>query len=334
MMKQKYITAILASIGMLILILDAKRAIFGAKDGLELCIYAVIPSLFSFIFLSSLLTSSLSGMNIPFIRPLAKLCGVPKGAESILLIGLLGGYPVGAQSVTTAYKNAVINKDDAHHMLTFCSNAGPAFIFGMLSAQFSQAKICWYLWFVHILSALIVGIVLPSKSGHDATIKTQDSMHITKSLRQSIAVMASICGWIILFRMILTVCIDWFFWLIPENIQILLSGILELSNGCLNLHLISSEAERFVIGAVMLSAGGLCVMMQTASVIGDLKLSKYLLGKLLQSVISLVLAVILVPFVFGGGSAFWSILFLFALFLSIFLLKTRNNSSKIQQDVV
>ena len=52
---------------MLALILDGRTAIDGARQGIELCLRTVIPSLFPFFVLSILLTSSLLGMaNLRF----------------------------------------------------------------------------------------------------------------------------------------------------------------------------------------------------------------------------------------------------------------------------
>ena len=102
MKRRRLLTGIGGCIGLLVLILDAKTALQGARQGVELCLKTVIPSLFPFFVLSILLTSSLLGSRIPLLRPLGRLCGVPKGAESLLIPAFLGGYPVGAQSVPEA----------------------------------------------------------------------------------------------------------------------------------------------------------------------------------------------------------------------------------------
>ena len=41
-------TGLTGAAGMLVLILDAKTALAGAKEGIQLCLYTVIPSLFPF----------------------------------------------------------------------------------------------------------------------------------------------------------------------------------------------------------------------------------------------------------------------------------------------
>ena len=65
MKDRKFGTMVLAGFGMLVLILDGKTALLGMRDGLEICLWTVIPALFPFLFLSAILTDSLYGKKIP-----------------------------------------------------------------------------------------------------------------------------------------------------------------------------------------------------------------------------------------------------------------------------
>ena len=113
-----------------------------------------------------------------------------------------------------------------------------------------------------------------------------------KNFEGALHAIANVCGWIILFRVILTILNRWLFWLFPEIIQIILTGILDLSNGCLELTRINNDSIKFIICAGMLSFGGICVFMQTISVVGQLGTGYYFPGKLLQCVISIFFATI------------------------------------------
>lgn len=155
------LTGIAAATGIALLILDSKTALAGAQSGVELCIRTVIPSLFPFFLFSILLTTSLIGRRIPILRPVCRLCRIPGGAESILIAGFLGGYPVGAQCVSQAYRAGQLSHRDARRMLGFCNNCGPAFLFGMAAALFREWWAPWSLWGIHIFSALCVGVLIP-----------------------------------------------------------------------------------------------------------------------------------------------------------------------------
>lgn len=324
---KRILTSILSLSALVLLVLDAKTALNGAKEGIALCLYTVIPSLFPFFFVSGVINSQLIGAKIPLLRPLGKLCGMPSGSESVLLLGLMGGYPVGAQVIYDGYKRGHIKQNTAHRLLGFCSNAGPAFIFGILSSVFSSTIDLWLIWLVHILSAIIVGLLLPGKSQETCSISCSVPFSITHSLQNSLKVTANICGWIIIFRVVLSFLRRWFLWLLPTQLQVVVIGILELSNGCIELSTITSEAIRFIICCSMLSFGGICVGMQTAAVTRELGIGLYLPGKLLQVLISIIFA-ILIQLIRQPKTFQPAILVLAACVLSVVLICVKLNNGK------
>ena len=275
---------------MVILILDTRTAVQGAAEGIDICVRSLIPSLFPFFIFSAVLTSSLIGRPVKILHPLAKLCRIPNGASSLLIIGFLGGYPVGAQNVALAWNQGYLSRNDACRMAAFCSNAGPAFIFGFLGQMFQRPFLPYALWLIHISSALITGFLLPGGGDRNLPIPKSPPISLPKALDISLRVMARVCGWVILFRILLKFLQRWLFWMIPVTAQMVIIGILELSNGCLALQNLASDGLRLILAAVFLGFGGLCVYLQTHSIAQGLPLSFYLPGKLLQGTISFLLA--------------------------------------------
>lgn len=318
MKQNRALTLCIAGLSMMLLILDGRTALNSASSGISICIRAVIPSLFPFFFLSAIINDRLLGTNSKLLYPIARLCKIPPGSESILLLGLVGGYPVGAAGIYEAYKSGALPKSQAMRMLSFCNNAGPAFLFGMLAQIFDISAI-WALWLIHILSALAVGILIPGDSGQDIKISHSPSLTPSKAMQIALRNMVLVCGWIILFRIILGFFERWFLWLFPQSIQVLLFGILELSNGCLSLSAISCDGLRFLYAAVFLSFGGVCVSMQTASAIGDLPFKSYIHGKLLQTAISVHLAGIMQAVLFPGNHLSLSVFLYSAAFFVLFV---------------
>lgn len=289
-MKNRYLAAAFGALGILILILDSKTGLRGASDGVAVCIRTLLPSLFPFFVLSSIVTSSCSGMSLPFLSAGGKLCHIPKGAESLLAVGILGGYPVGAQCVAQACSQGIISREDAEKMIVFCNNAGPSFIFGIVAPQFSNPNIGWLIWVVQIASALVTGLLL-LPSGNQATILQNKQMpDMTQVMERAIRAIATVCGWVILFRIALAFLDRWILWIAPKEIRVCAAAILELANGCLLLGEIENEGLRFILSCAMLSFGGLCVMMQTASVAGDIPLRHYFPGKLVQTILCVILS--------------------------------------------
>lgn len=318
---------ILPAIGiLLLLILDTNTATKGATAGLELCLKVIIPSLFPFFVVTAYLNGSLLGQNIPFIHRIAKSLHIPSGGDSILLLGLIGGYPVGAQLVAQSYHNRQINSRTGKILLGYCNNAGPALIFGISASMFSSKIAPFILWGIHILSALVTGYLLPRPNAEPIRWIEREGISLTKSLKTGLHTCAITCGWIIVFKIIH----EYLYSIMPvsngEIIPILITGIIEISNGCLQLTQLSSEQIRFTLASIFLSFGGVCVMMQTASVTGELGLGLYIPGKLIQTALSTILAVILSSILFPNAKfSFPSVICVSVLCILIFIIVTAVN---------
>ena len=331
-MRRQTITAIFSATGFLLLILDAKTALLSASEGITLCLYTVVPALLPFFFLSMMLTASLMGRTLPLLRPIGTICKMPEGSESILLSGLLGGYPSGAQTIAQCWQSGYLQRDSASRMLGFCNLAGPSFLFGIVAQQFSSARSALLLWLIQILSAIATAMVLPEKPQAKVDASLEKTTSPTQILQSSIRIMALICGWVVLFRVILGFLRRWFLWMLPIPLQVMLCGILELSNGCCELVRISSEGLRFVLASGMLAFGGVCVTMQTASAAHGLDLSGYIPAKLLQTILCLIFALILQKFLFSSSEqmsitpVFVPLLLTLLVISAVILQKTENNS--------
>ncbi len=268
-------------------IFDAQTVVNGATEGVQLSVSVIIPSLFPFIFLSLLCSSTIGSRSLLLLSPVECLCGIPKGAGSLLLLGLMGGYPVGAQIVSHAYVSGSISKKDGERMLGFCSNAGPSFIFGMIGSIFQDIRLCCLLWLTQILSALCVGVLLPGKSRDSCHITASNKVTPVEALSKAVGAIAKICGWVILFRCLICVLNKRILKNLPSLLSVCVTGILELSNGCVGLGEIGAGLERFVLAGALLAFGGFCVSLQTKSVCKGLSLRYYFPGKALQSIISI-----------------------------------------------
>lgn len=289
-MKNKQLHMGLAGAGaMVVLILDGKTALLGAREGIVLCLMTVIPSLFPFFLLSRAVTSALMGGKAPFLRPLAALLGLPRGAEALAVSTLLGGYPAGAQAVAEGYRAGGLSKKQAEKLLPLCNQPGPAFLFGMVGLLFPKRWMAWALWAVVFLSCGLVSLLLAPGELTSPWVSSSD-FSLAAQLRGSLGAMGAVCGWVVLFRVLLAFCRRWWLWLLPGDVQVGVMGLLELSNGCVGLGEVTDLRLRFCLAAGMLSFGGLCVALQTQSVAQGLSLKPYLLGKALQMGIALALS--------------------------------------------
>ena len=76
-----------------------------------------------------------------------------------------------------------------------------------------------------------------------------------------------------------------------KYLLIIITGILELSNGCILLSELDCVCISFIICSAFIAFGGLCVALQTLSVSGSLKFGMYFPGKLMQTCISMMLTI-------------------------------------------
>lgn len=332
-MKQRNsIIGIASAMTILILILDSKSAFSGISDGLDICIKTLIPSLFPFLLFSNLLTSALSGQPLRLLRPLANILHLPMGSESIVGIGFVGGYPVGAQCVGHLYQQGQVTSQQAERMIVVCNQAGPAFIFGVLGSMFSKWYIPWFLWCVQIVSALLTGILLRNNSTTESLHPRTCPTTISGALEKAVKIMALVCAWVMLMRMAITFLERWCFWLIPIPMQAIICGILELSNGCIQLAQLENEGLRFILGSGMLSLGGLCVALQTHSVTTGISKKIYFPGKLLQCSISLLICCIIQPMLYPSlncNSHYIAVIACILGIISVFTLHLSKNNSRI-----
>ena len=279
------------------LILRPAEAADAARQGLQLCLQTVLPSLFPFFVLSSLLVACGAADDFgralaPVMRPLFYLSGA--GALALAL-GLVGGYPVGARTTAELYRGGELSRAEAERLLSFCNNAGPGFILGVCGgAVLCDARAGLYLYLVHVAAALLTGVMLRRCTVMEcAAERPHRQRPQAKSLvsafpaavRDSFAAVWSVCGFVVIFAVVLR-----FVTLLLPG-RVLLVGFIELTNGVLSL---PADRGGFVLCALFLGWGGLSVHAQTLSVLEDSGLSPrlYFLGKATQAALSAPLALL------------------------------------------
>lgn len=245
------------------------------REGLLLCTQNVIPSLFPLFIAVSLLIGSGVGDLFP-----------PQTA--VLLLGLLGGYPVGAKAIADLVRTGSLDRKAGQRLLLCCNNAGPAFILGIAGhTVFGSAAVGWALYGIHALSALILFALIPRETAISRSPHALPPFArvFVDAVRAGVTAMANICGFVVLFWVVLRLLTTYTGLCHP-----LLLGAVELTNGILAL---PNHAGGFVMAAALLGFGGLSVHCQTAAVLegSGLKLLPYFLAKLVQAGISAVLAI-------------------------------------------
>ncbi len=284
-----------------LLLTQAETAAQAVRDGITLCLHAVIPSLFPFFAVSSLLTDERAmqaAERLPSgaFRRLFRCGGAGYAA---VLLGFIGGYPVGARTAAALVRQRNLSPAEGERLLTFCNNAGPAFAVGVAGVTvFGSARVGAYLYLIHITASLLTGLLLcrfgaPSPLRRNI-IGTSDgagfSVRFLRAVEDAAAAMGRVCAFVVFFLVLLR--------LAEHYIGALgaAAGIVELTNGILRL---TADRRGFVAAAALLGWGGLSVHCQTAAVTAGsgIRLRRYLLAKAVQGVLSAMLAAASAPFV-------------------------------------
>ena len=312
----------------LALLADPQSALEAARNGLELCGNVIIPSLFPFFVLSSLvvdlgLAGYLGRLLERVMRPLFRVNGA---CASALALGFIGGYPVGARTAISLYQNGMCSRTEAQRLLAFCNNSGPAFILGVVGAGvFASSRVGVLLCLAHALASVCVGVLFrfypgdgKGRRGGGAPAAPRFQARrftavFTGAVKNSFLSTLNICAFVIFFTVVLQMLVTTGvlpgmarllglllspLGLTEEWARRLLTGLVEISSGVWTLTGEGTFRGRLTMAAFLLGWAGLSVHCQVLSFLGDSGLSArtYLAGKLLHGGLSALFVALLVRF--------------------------------------
>ena len=112
------------------LILHPQEIGFGIKNGLRLSGECVIPSLFTFMIFSAYISVSPYTHHLSrlFEKPAHLLFGTNGEGLCTVILGMLGGYPIGAKTVSDFYNRNLLSQNQAKQLFSWCVNPSPAFV--------------------------------------------------------------------------------------------------------------------------------------------------------------------------------------------------------------
>ena len=291
--------ACLALGGVLVLFLaEAGFVRAAAAEALSLCARSVIPALFPFLVVSSLLLSLglgelLSPMLAGLMEPLFRVDGV---GSSALLLGLVGGYPIGAKTAADLYRGGRLSRPEAERLLAFCNNSNPVFLISVLGVGvFGSVRAGVWLWLIHLLSALLTGLLFrnhggPARRQAGGTAAFQAvslSAAFVAAVRESLSGMLSVCAFVTFFYVLARPLASLVGWLGP-----VLVGLTELFS---LTPLLRPDRFGFILASAMAGWGGLSVLCQTAAVLegSGLRLQSCVAGQAVQGLLAGLLAALL-----------------------------------------
>lgn len=304
------------------LLIFGERTQAAARESVRLCLNLIIPSLFPYFIVSTLVLNMGSGSSGGKISDfiMRKLFGIRGNCMPAVLLGLVGGYPVGARTAVTLYQRGGCTKAEAERLLAFCNNSGPAFVLGAVGVGMLGSKTAGlWLYGIHIFSSLVIGIIFRFwKQGKEEKENQKEMKPIRKEneKEQSFisafidAVLSAGAGVLRIsaFVVVFAVLTEMIFaagavgklaeflgkWgagygLTRETAEALLRGLMEVTSGLWSLSEVSANLTgKMALAACMLGWSGLCVHCQVLSFLqgSGLAVKPYVFGKIMQGILS------------------------------------------------
>lgn len=140
--------------------------------------------------------------------PLGRLLGISKSAVYAVLLGSLGGFPIGAVCVRELYSSGRLTLKEAQRLTALSSNASPAFCIATLgSAVLGDRAAGVRLYLCQLVAILIIGAVWRApKPRSDAPTLNRSSRSVSDVLTDAVGngavTMLKICAFAVFFAVI------------------------------------------------------------------------------------------------------------------------------------
>lgn len=265
------------------------------RASLNICATGLIPSLFPFIVLVSMINSSGLSEGISKIigTPISRIFKIGRNAASAVFLGALGGFPIGAVCARSLYERGEISKSGAAKLIAFTNNASPAFCIGAVGISlFEDVRFGVHLYFCQLAAAFIIGITGSGRGSaplkHCTKIHSKSLSDIAcTAISESGITMLKICSFAVFFAVVgdcMCRVISHFF---GNTAAAVCVSFLELTLAAGKCAALGTNTAR-ILCAFAVGFSGLSVHMQTASVLSSsgIPMKRYYISKLFQGILS------------------------------------------------
>ncbi len=311
------------------------EAISAAKEGIDIWIDILVPSLLPFIVGASLIVDLKVIDIIGFIiNPITKLVFNVSGKGALVFaISTISGYPVGAKLASELRIKEQISQTEAQRLVSFCSTSGPLFIIGSVgTGMFKDSALGYLMIICHYLGTITVGLLfrnygwesLPEnkktlKANIKNVVETKNSnsnffVMFGNAVYNGVNTLLTIGGFVIIFSVVFRVLtlfniihIISFIIHIPLSVlgiteelcNAFISGIFEMTIGCSNISqaMGSSEQIKATLASFLIGFSGLSILSQCCTFFAktDINIRLYISSKLLHGLFAAVFLFLLYP---------------------------------------
>ena len=274
----------------LIMLIYANEVKSGVKNGINLSLTTILPTLFPFFILSDLWIDLFEiKQNSILSKMFGRLFHINGTTISSFFIGIICGFPLGVKSTVSHYKSNQITKKELESVIGIINNPSLAFVIsGVGIGIYKSIFVGIILYIIVIFSSFFIGLLFRPKCQNNnfPSEKVSQTFNITSSIISAGTNSIMVSSFIIFFSSITELLGG-----IVKNkfIKILLSSFLEISNATalISQYADFSLATKLSLTAFALSFSGLSVHLQTFSILPkEIQKGKYILMKICQGFIS------------------------------------------------
>lgn len=259
---------------MVFLLLYPRFAAEGARYGLLLWYTSVVPSLFPFMVLSSLIVSS-GGVSLlmkPVRAFLSPWLPLSENGCYTLISGLLCGCPMGAKTCGDFVREGKLSVQEGCFLMAICNHPSPMFLLGFVCPLFeagmhpSRLLLSIYLPLLPLAALAkriyFPGLPAPASSGSRPQVQTAPALDT--AILAAAEILCRIGGYLMLFS-IMIVFLRRAPWL-PASLRLFLMGAMEMTTGVREVSASLPFPDSGTAAAAILAFGGICGVFQTRAV--------------------------------------------------------------------
>lgn len=278
----------------------------GVRQGIELSVNKLIPSLFPFMVIAELIvsTNACELLSRALSKPFSKIFKISREGALPFLLGMLFGFPIGIKSAISLYECGKIDRSELIRLSLFTSIPSPAFFISAVGeGLFGSAIFGAVLYLIALFGSILIGFFCRSLFQKERGIyflahKQQNvtsSAGFVTAVSSSAFSLISVSAFVVFFSMISAV-LKYFFELTSLNkiLGACILGALEMTGGALTA---STLGERGApLAAAILGFSGISVLCQFISIEKEHKLPimPYLLSKMLLAALEFLLSLVII----------------------------------------
>lgn len=282
-----------------LLLLFGKECCSGAVSGIKLCLEVLVPSIFPFTVLS--VFTAESGLSEAMGRVTGKACGalfnVSGRLSAVMIMSMLGGYPVGARGIAALRKRGAISLIEAQKAAYIAVGAGPGFLINFVGSGLLRCReIGACMLIAQVISVIILGnlnrIVFRNSRDYNSDTQLKATVlpfsdALTESVISSTYAMLELSGTVIVFSALLGIIKA-----LTGTVYKYISVLLEVTNAC---SLLAGDYSIALI-AFAVGFGGLCVHFQVFTALKGIRLNIWLffLYRIIQGIITALLTLLFI----------------------------------------